>query len=573
MEKWFGSIFRKIRTRLFIALSVICLSGMAAVSLAFYWQFEKALTERILWQLTSIRHLKQYQIEQYFTERWADFRDTSKQFHITEGEILLQNPSQSDLLKVFSEVPTDYSRPGIYDWTDVSKDGHLHVGFVKVVEGEIQLLILDDTEIQAILLERTGMGETGESYLVGSDFRLRSQSRFFPEKAAYMLSCETVGVRAALAGEAGKGVYPDYRGIHVFGAYDRLAIEGISWAILSEIDESEALAPLKDLRLILLLIFGVATVVVMVISFSLSSLMVAPIHRIKAVLSEMALGKQVLPVPTQLGSEEFAQMFAALNSLILSLNEAIDFAQSIGAGRFDRGYKLLSDDDALGSALVRMRDDLVAFQEREERYKLAVQRSLVEGQENERKRLARDLHDGLGPFLTTLRMSISMVSLEQKDKDTLKSQLDETIAEVRRMTANLMPQSLIDFGVGAALNTWIEKLKASTGIEIIYKNDLLENSRLTVPIHIGLYRVAQESINNALKHAQATSIKVSLTEFEDKVSYFLSDNGKGFDTDAPSTGLGMLNMKERVRLLGGTFYIESSPEGTRVEVEIPLSDD
>lgn len=168
-------------------------------------------------------------------------------------------------------------------------------------------------------------------------------------------------------------------------------------------------------------------------------------------------------------------------------------------------------------------------------------------------------------------MNVSMANLESGEKEYIKRQIDETIMEVRRMTADLMPQALIDFGVGAALGSWLDSIRKATPIDIIYKSDLSEDSKLPSQIHIGLYRIAQESINNALKHAQASQIKISLTEFDDRISYYLVDNGKGYDTSKTYPGNGLLNMQERVRLLHGSIYIESSEKGTSLEVEIPIT--
>jgi signal transduction histidine kinase len=89
-------------------------------------------------------------------------------------------------------------------------------------------------------------------------------------------------------------------------------------------------------------------------------------------------------------------------------------------------------------------------------------------------------------------------------------------------------------------------------------------------INIGIYRIAQEALNNALKYSNASEIKLSLTEFDDYIGLYMRDNGNGFNKDAERGGTGILNMQERARSLNGAFQIETSPHGTAIEVEIPL---
>jgi len=140
--------------------------------------------------------------------------------------------------------------------------------------------------------------------------------------------------------------------------------------------------------------------------------------------------------------------------------------------------------------------------------------------------------------------------------------------EVRRISNNLMPQALLDFGIGEALANLVEYLRKMTKIEINYVNTTFQNSALPSDISIGIYRIAQEAINNAIKHADATTINVSITEFDDTINLFIKDNGRGFDIEGRYTGAGLLNMKERCRLMNGDILISSNHEGTTIDIEI-----
>ncbi len=568
MKNWIAGKTKRIRTRFFLAIVTVCFAVMSVISISFYIEFEWTLQDRILLQLSSVRHLKQYQVENFIVREFDAFEKAVRKGDTSE---FVFNPDSSWIYTHFKALPVEFEIDGIHDWTAYSKDQALSLGFVKKTEAGLCIKLLEGEVVTPILQERTGMGRTGETYLVGSDGRLRSVSRFFPETPYYTIKCNTYGYQKGMLGENGSSVYPDYRGINVFGSYEQINLRGVRWVILSEIDEAEVYEPLTQLRLVLTLIFFAMLVIVIGLSFWVSNALVSPIRKMRGFLSEMAKGKVVPPSEESYKSLEFQEMFEALNKLIASLNEAVTFAKAVGSGEFDKGYMLLGPDDTLGKALIQMRDDLVSFRKKEEEYKIGIQRSILQGQEDERKRLSRELHDGLGPLLTSLRMNVSMANLETGEKEHIKKQIDETITEVRRMTADLMPQALIDFGVGAALGSWLDSIRKATPIEIIYKNDLPENSRLHSQIHIELYRIAQESINNALKHAQASQIKISLTEFDDRISYYLVDNGKGYDTSKKYPGNGLLNMQERVRLLHGSIYIESTEKGTSLEVEIPIA--
>ena len=148
--------------------------------------------------------------------------------------------------------------------------------------------------------------------------------------------------------------------------------------------------------------------------------------------------------------------------------------------------------------------------------------------------------------------------------------MDQTIDEVRRISNNLMPSVLIDFGVGAAINNLVESFVASSSIKIKYKNDTHEDSKVDKGIQIALYRITQEAISNAIRQSECSEIKISISEFEEYIGLYISDNGKGFDGGRQHSGNGIRNMKERVKLVNGSIDIASSPAGTIIEIEIPL---
>lgn len=202
---------------------------------------------------------------------------------------------------------------------------------------------------------------------------------------------------------------------------------------------------------------------------------------------------------------------------------------------------------------------------------IELKKALVKGQEDERARLAQELHDGIGPLLTSLKLRVGMVQMSSEDKDILKEMIDDTIAEIRRISNNLMPSVLRDFGVGEALRNLMQTIQSSTPLlSVRYQSDIPRPGDIPAEIQLALYRMAQEGVNNALKHADPSEIRMSVTQFENRVSLFIMDDGHGFDPSAPHSGNGLRNMQVRVEMFRGALDIYSGDNGTAIEIDIPL---
>ena len=188
--------------------------------------------------------------------------------------------------------------------------------------------------------------------------------------------------------------------------------------------------------------------------------------------------------------------------------------------------------------------------------------SLVQGQEEERKRLSRELHDGIGQMLTGLKLLSENIrsagQLTEKDQVTfasLKGLLVRTIQETRNVSNNLMPPVLSDFGLVSALRQLIEQQDGQSGTSINLRTSLT-HERFGQPVEIGLYRIVQEAVNNAIKHAGATEIDVCLEQRQDRLYLRIADDGCGISSGpSRSTAQGLHNMRERARLLDGTFRL------------------
>lgn len=205
---------------------------------------------------------------------------------------------------------------------------------------------------------------------------------------------------------------------------------------------------------------------------------------------------------------------------------------------------------------------------------------IVEGQEEERKRIAKDIHDGIGQMLTALKFNIESIDLENKKKTAekivyLKSLAADLIKGVRTATFNLTPPELSDHGIFPALQKMTVELSKLTGKTILFDNKTEEHIRFDSLAETNIYRVTQEAVNNAIKYAQANYILVTINFKDEILSVVIDDDGTGFDdsilAEAPKNssegGMGLFFMKERIDYINGRLFINSVPgKGTRVTI-------
>lgn len=548
----------------------------AFISYLFYVQFDSALKERVLLQLSSVKQLKIVKIRKELNERYEAFGFRSRNPNSTEPSELFFHEG------IYATVPDSLlgypintmqdlvgDRITLFDLTQHNPSHEITIGFITKIQDGFLIALAEEPEIQGILLERTGLGQTGESYIVGDDFKLRTKSRFLRDSPKN-ITVKSDGVLRALNNQPGEDLIYDYRGTQVFSSYEKIQLNGLKWVILTEINHQEALFPLEELKNNLMIMILVIIFAVLIGSYYLSKKMVSPIVEMEQKLIDMSRGILNPILSPQSRDDEIGHMFEALNKLVNALNETIVFAGKIGTGNFEASYQLLSREDKLGQALMQMKEKLQEYHENEQRLLLENQRSILNGEEGERSRLSKEMHDGLGPMLTTMKMSIQAANLSTPTKKSLLKHIDETIKEVRRMSNNLMPSVLADFGAGEAIGNLVEQINQNSDIKIRYKNDMPSEAKIDDSIQITLYRVAQESLNNAIKHSNAKEIKLSITAFDNRVSFFVSDDGVGFDPKKSTKGNGLRNMKERIKLANGTLDIESQSKGTTLEIEIPI---
>jgi len=210
---------------------------------------------------------------------------------------------------------------------------------------------------------------------------------------------------------------------------------------------------------------------------------------------------------------------------------------------------------------------------------------IVEGQEEERKRIAKDIHDGIGQMLTALRFNIESIDIENKEKTVekisyLKGLTADLIKGVRTATFNLTPPELSDHGIFPALQKMTVELSKLTGKKILFDNKSDAHIRFDSFAETNIYRVTQEAVNNAIKYAHANYILVTINFKDDILSIVVDDDGKGFDASilgkVPKNnsegGMGLFFMKERISYINGRLFINSElGKGTRVTINYKTS--
>lgn len=292
--------------------------------------------------------------------------------------------------------------------------------------------------------------------------------------------------------------------------------------------------------------------------------------------------RQIIELETKYQSELKQQEIMRLtaerkrkNSLIYMLGALILLLGSsvIYYIRLIRKNKIIADQN------IRIREDRILQLEQEKLYMAA--RSVMEGEEAERSRLASDLHNGLGGLLSGLKINLSSMKenaiITHENLSSFNhtlSLLDTSISELRRIAHNLMPETLNNYGLKTALADFCSQVSPS-GLPKIVLQFFGEEIRYTKELELTVYRIIQELVNNSLKHSGADRIDIQLFSEAERVSAQVADNGKGFDSTAveeKGKGKGLQNIRDRITALNGRFDLRSRPgEGAEITFEFIIS--
>lgn len=232
---------------------------------------------------------------------------------------------------------------------------------------------------------------------------------------------------------------------------------------------------------------------------------------------------------------------------------------------------------ALGVILVVFITTMIRHQRRNAWMNKVKIRAEINTLEKERKRIATDLHDELGPILSAVRIQINHLQLEkEEDKKIImfaNKHIDDILAKTREISYNLLPNTLVRKGLVKAVQEYISKLRETHELGITFVGSDIE---LPIETSVNIYRIIQEIIHNTIKHAEAVQLVVSLEKSGNKLILMTADDGKGFDYDGKietSEGLGLMNLQSRAEILNAKFNFRSIPGyGTQYVIEIPLAE-
>ncbi len=224
--------------------------------------------------------------------------------------------------------------------------------------------------------------------------------------------------------------------------------------------------------------------------------------------------------------------------------------------------------------LVNHINDLNAQRERLSKQLLS---TVLRTEERSRSQFAKELHDGMGPLLSSAKMSLSAISTEnmnERQQEILQNSrfvIDEAIRSVREISNNMSPQVLIDFGLSQGIRNFISRIKSLHDVDIAFDTNLHEE-RFDGDIEVVLYRVVCELINNSFKHSECSKIEISLLLDGNLLKLRYKDNGKGFNIKAGNAtgGMGLSNITSRINSLNGTLKIVSN-EGNGMQASVDIN--
>lgn len=565
-----------IRDKLIFYLVILSIISISILGLITYFIAKDALLSRAFSQLDAIRTVKTREVQNFFEDRINSsiklsilkneidnkFDNINKKniknlkYFLNDkyvlGLIFIKDNKSIIIKKNSSLVYNSYildefnlyeknSKENNILFSDLEINKNFIKPFVLFGIGDNNLKIFSVVSVEAlneIMLEKPeteGFEKSAESYLVGSDKLMRSESKF-KKNSILNIKVDTKGFNSGMNNHSGTDIFPDYRGIKVMSSYSPVKIYGIKWVILSEIDLSEVMQPVKELRNYILFISIALIVLIFIAAVRIAYKFSQPIINLTNASIEIESGKEIKVEKTT--NDEIGELTDSFNKMTKSLIEK----QSEIEKEKNKGYSLY-----------------------------------IDAQEHERERLSRELHDGLGQNLIALKLHLekaknSDINEKVEIIDNVIKNVNLSIDEVRRISNNLMPAVLKEFGIVTAINNLSGNICNFCDIKI--EKNIDKNFKITdKKVKIYLYRIIQEALNNAIKHSKADKLIIALKQESNIINLGIIDDGIGFEVNhqTEAKGNGLFNIRERVKILNGEFNLISKINvGTKINISIPV---
>lgn len=513
------------------------------------------------------------------------------------GSNLLEGPFRSsNIATVFRAAANSKERlfARFVDFEPYEPSGRAPASFVaspvydadRIVAVLIFQISIDD--INDVMTEnsnwlREGLGESGETYIVGTDYRMRNDSRFFIEQpteyfrtlskvgtdtliinsirehqtSVLLQEVRTAATESALKGRTDTRNVLDYRGERVLSSFAPLNIPDLHWVMLSEIDEIEAFRSVYTLREQLILSGLIILLFAVGLGFFISQTISRPIQQLTKVTEDFGRGHLDNRAEVRTGDEIglLAQTFNTMADKIKLHTQQLE--EEVQVRR-------------------RTEEELMHSQELFRN----LSRHLQTVREEERKGIAREIHDELGQNLTTLKLHLSLLiedlpevspALRAKFQGIVED-IDVTIQSVKRLISDLRPGLLDDLGLVAAIEWQAEEFQKRTGVRCELHIDPPDLS-VDADRSTAVFRIFQETLTNVARHAHAERVRIQLIAEDAALMLRVRDDGRGITPEnisAPNS-FGLMGIRERAHYWGGAveFHGESG-SGTTVTVTIPL---
>lgn len=583
--------------KIFFNFLILSIVPIIIIDSYFYYKSKEALINRTFDQLTTVRIEKTIRLKDFFNQSFNNIKTLSN-FRLIDSLTCdfnsLKNNSQLEIFKkeiernidtniynkvilvnkdnniCYFDINDNYS---IKTFENNSDDYKILLNAVKTTNKTNETIIYDvkndySSKNNSILLIRNienkqkqnfkiifeislnainkimyennphnGLGKTGETYLVGADYFMRSSSRF-KDNSIFNIKAKTDAVLSAFNDSVGTKEILDYRNILVLSSFSKVNIKGLNWVILSEIDTKEAMVPIHLIINDILFMSLILSILLLGLVELLSSKITAPIKKLKLAsdkISEGQLGKYI----DDNSNDEIGDLIIAFNKMTTQLEE-----QSV---KLEKERKLRT-------------------------------KSLFDGQEIERQRLSRELHDSLGQSILALKMKFERISESSDEKRLViitetKELFSKIMTEIRNISNDLMPAVLREFGLLIAIKKIIREFTSNTNIKVSFENNI-EDKNFNKKTEVHIYRIIQEAFSNILKHSKATNIFLSLKIVENNIELTVKDNGIGFEMNQEThiKGNGISNINERINILEGTVKITTEiNKGTEIYCKIPIN--
>ncbi len=437
---------------------------------------------------------------------------------------------------------------------------------------------LSRADLLGTLTNAKGLGKTGHAELVDSDGLVVAST----EGAPFLVTGEHRTWYLQMLGQGGEGVATvplearsSAEGIneadtHIM-AFQRLA--DAPWGVAVGGSESETLAPVNDLRNEMLLVGAASLIVLWLATLVAARILVRPVHVLTLAADRMRSGDLETPIHVAEGGE-IGRLGETLEGMRMRLSASLDEIKARDADLERRVHKRTEEVQALYEEL-----------KAKEVLRSRLLDSVISAQEEERKRIARELHDETGQALTGIIMSLEAAAEAlPREPEVARQRLEraaslagQSIDLIRQLVVDLRPAALDDLGLVPALRAFAETRLGEKAVQLQMEVSNMKD-RLSPPVETCLFRVVQEAVTNIIRHSNAKTARIHLRRDNGVVSLSVEDDGQGFDVaevrSSPRSdrALGLAGMEERVSLVGGELTIESAPgKGTIVRVKIDVT--